>query len=116
MKGVWSAVAGLLLLSAMAVAQDGTVNYLSVNPRQNQELTNSTGTETGQPSPAVPGSENLPNGLIPVTTTMTGSGSNGNVNQRETAAKPASTQSKTSAKNSRHNSATAKAEKPPFPK
>ena len=110
MKGIWIAVASLLLLSGMGMAQNGTVNYLSVNPRQNQEMTNSTGTETGQPSPAVPGSENLPNGLIPVTTNMTGSGSNGNINQRETTSKNAPTASKTPGENVRHNSAVAKPE------
>lgn len=74
---------------AMLAQQSGTVNTLSVNPRQNQELTNSTGTETGQPSDAVAGSENEPNGRIPVTSDMAGSGSNGNQRQARSSEKAA---------------------------
>ena len=77
---ITAAVLGLLC-GVVPAQQSGTINTLSVNPRQNQELTNSTGTETGQPSEAVPGSEAEPNGLVPVTTNMVGSGSNGNMNQ-----------------------------------
>jgi len=77
---ITAAVLGLMCGAALA-QQSGTINTLSVNPRQNQELTNSTGTETGQPSDAVPGSETEPNGLVPVTSNMVGSGSNGNMNQ-----------------------------------
>jgi hypothetical protein len=79
-------IAVLGLLCSVAVAQQsGTINTLTVNPRQNQELTNSTGTESGQPSDAVPGSSNEPNGLVPVTSNMVGSGSNGNMNQNASA-------------------------------
>ena len=79
-------IAMLVLLCTVAVAQQsGTINTLTVNPRQNQELTNSTGTEPGQPSDAVPGSANEPNGLVPVTSNMIGSGSNGNMNQSASA-------------------------------
>ena len=85
MKFVLSFLAILLLLSTLAGAQaqssSGTINTLTTNPRQNQELTNTTGTETGQPSDAVPGSEAQPNGLVTPTTNMVGSGSNGNVSQ-----------------------------------
>ncbi len=72
---------------AMAAQENsgGTINTLSVNPRQNLELTNSTGTETGQPSDAVPGSEGQENGLVPVTSNMEGSGSDGAMNQRTAA-------------------------------
>lgn len=74
----------MLLLSGLAInaaAQEnseGTINTMSVNPRQNAELGNYTGTESGQPSESVPGSESQPNGLIPSTTRMTSSGNNGN--------------------------------------
>ena len=72
-------------------AQSGTINSLSVNPRQNAEMTNSTGTESGQPTADVPGSANEPNGLIPVTSDMVGSGSNGNMSQNVEANNPAVT-------------------------
>jgi hypothetical protein len=104
MKRTFQAVlAALVLLGGMsivAVAQDssGTVNTLSVNPRQNQELTNTTGTETGQPSDVVPGSENQPNGLVPVTTTMQGSGSNGNMPQAAPAKKAPAASAPTAAR------------------
>ena len=85
MKFVLSFLSTMLLLSTLAVAQSqssgGTINTMTMDPRQNQELTNSTGTETGQPSDAVPGSEAQDNGLITPTTNMVGSGSNGNVSQ-----------------------------------
>lgn len=61
----------------------GTINSLSVNPRQNIEMTHATGTESGQPSDVVPGSDAQENGRMPVTTTMNGSGSNGNMNQAQ---------------------------------
>jgi len=88
MKSVLQIAMAVGLLCGVGMAQQsGTINTLSVNPRQNLELTNSTGTETGQPSDAVPGSENQPNGLVPVTSNMNGSGSNGNMNQAEAGAK-----------------------------
>ena len=96
MKRIWTAIASLFLLTGLAMAQSGTVNNLSVNPRQNQEMTNSTGTESGQPSPAVAGSEDLPNGLIPVTTNMAGSSSNGSINQSETGNQTAAAAAKAS--------------------
>lgn len=72
----------LAAFSLNAVAQDGgTINTLSVNPRQNIELTNSTGTETGQPSDSVPGSQNEPNGLITPNTAMSGGGTYVNLRQ-----------------------------------
>jgi hypothetical protein len=77
----------------MPAQQGGTINTLSVNPRENQELTNSTGTETGRPSEAVPGSEKEPNGLVPVTSDMVGSGSNGNTNQKQSTEKAANASS-----------------------
>lgn len=69
----------------------GTINSLSVNPRQNIEMTHATGTETGQPNDVVAGSSSQENGRIPVTSNMTGSGSNGNMTQSATGAKPAAT-------------------------
>ncbi len=87
MKKVLRLAVVILCLSCAALwAQSGTINSLSVNPRQNLELTNSTGTETGQPSDSVPGSEGQENGLVPVTSNMTGSGSNGNTNQSQSSA------------------------------
>jgi len=89
-------LAGLILLcGAMLAQQSGTVNSLSVNPRQNQELTCSTGTASGQPSDAVPCSDTQPNGLISSTSEMAGSGSNGNMNQPP--AKPERTNASSSA-------------------
>ena len=84
MRFLLSLLAAALLLSTLSLAQaqsSGTINTLTTNPRQNQELTNTTGTETGQPSDAVPGSEAQPNGLVTPTTNMVGSGSNGNMTQ-----------------------------------
>jgi len=46
-----------LLGSAMAIAQDqtgGTVNSMSVDPQQNQKMTGSMGTTTGQPNDVTP--------------------------------------------------------------
>ena len=77
--------ATMCLSCGLLWAQNGTINSLSVNPRQNQDLTNSTGTETGQPSDAVPGSESQENGLVPVTGNMVGSGSNANTRQPQAA-------------------------------
>jgi len=80
-----------LFLAATTLAMEaqensgGTINTLSVNPRQNLELTNSTGTESGQPNDVVPGSQGQENGLVPVTTNMGGSGSNGDMNQQTAA-------------------------------
>ena len=54
-------------------------------------MTNSTGTESGQPTAAVPGSANQPNGLIPVTSDMVGSGRHGNVDQNVEANNPTAT-------------------------
>jgi hypothetical protein len=72
MKSGWRWLAASIALSsgALMAQQGGTINTLSVNPRQNAELTNSTGTETGQPSESVPGSEDQANGLVPSTTEM----------------------------------------------
>jgi hypothetical protein len=107
----------LLLLCGVALAQQsGTINTVTVNPRENQELTCSTGTESGQPSDTVPCSGSEPNGLVPVTSNMVGSGSNGNMNQapaqpeRQNATSPAKTAEQTPAarKDKRNN---AKAQK-----
>jgi hypothetical protein len=87
MKSVVRWTIAMMCLSCAALwAQNGTINSLSVNPRQNLELTNSTGTETGQPSDSVPGSESQENGLVPVTSDMVGSGRNGNMNQTQSSA------------------------------
>ena len=106
MKFVLSFLSTMLLLSTLSLAQSqssGTINTLTTNPRQNQELTNTTGTETGQPSDAVPGSEEQPNGLVTPTTNMVGSGSNGDVSQATPGSKPpvpASSEQNTAQKNS----------------
>ncbi len=71
-------LSGLAITAAAQENSEGTINTLSVNPRQNAELGNYTGTESGQPSESVPGSESQPNGLVPSNTRMTGSGNNGN--------------------------------------
>ena len=69
-----------LLLSAFAITaaaqenSEGPINSLSVDPRQNAELGNYTGTETGQPTTGMPRTENQPNGLAPSIAPMTGSG------------------------------------------
>jgi len=74
------AIATALLSGGVLWAQEGegTVNSLSVNPRQNAVMTNTTGTESGQPTADVPGSQNQPNGLVPVTsyTSVYGNSSN----------------------------------------
>jgi len=116
MKALGTAIAILLLFTGVGMAQNGTVNYLSVNPRQNQEMTNTTGTETGQPSPAEPGSENMPNGLIPVTSNMAGSGSNGNMNQRETTSPAIPSTPKMTEKNAGHSRTVTQPEKQPHKK
>jgi hypothetical protein len=66
---------GLAITAAAQENSEGPINTLSVNPRQNAELGNYTGTETGQPTTGMPRTENQPNGLVPSTTPMTGSGS-----------------------------------------
>ncbi len=89
MKVLQIMIAGVVLMWAVAQAQQstgGTVNSLSTNPRQNAELTGTTGTPSGPPDDATPGSENMPNGLVPQTTEMEGSGSNGSMNQPVAAA------------------------------
>jgi hypothetical protein len=103
--------AAVLLLGGVAAAQSGTINSMSTNPRQNVELSNSTGTESGQPSDSVPGSQSQENGLMPVTSNMVGSGSNGDMGQSARGAKPATaaTEAKPAANN---NAAPAKNAKP----
>ncbi len=83
MRSILLAAACWIMLSTALPAQDvsGTVNSMSVDPTQNQKLTGTLATTTGQPNDVTPGSENMPNGLVPVTTNMKGSGSNGNMNQ-----------------------------------
>jgi hypothetical protein len=95
---------------AMAAQENsgGTINSLSADPRQNLELTHSTGTETGQPNDVVAGSQGQENGLVPVTSNMQGSGSNGDLNPTgvnsnttttgAAAVSPATTKSATQAK------------------
>ena len=82
MKRTLLAVLSLtLLLSCLAITaaaqenSEGPINSLSVDPRQNAELGNYTGTESGQPNSSAPRTENQPNGLVPSTAPMTGSGS-----------------------------------------
>ena len=83
MKRTLLAVLSLaLLLSCLAItatAQENSeapINSLSVDPRQNAELGNYTGTETGQPTTGMPRTENQPNGLAPSTANMNGSATN----------------------------------------
>ena len=93
-RAVLAALALAMVMSVTSVAQEdvnGTVNTITVNPRQNVELGNYGGTETGQPNDVQPGSENEPNGLTPVTTKMMGSGSNGNMNQSVSGVNPNAT-------------------------
>ncbi|HSY14167.1 MAG TPA: hypothetical protein VK976_18395 [Verrucomicrobiae bacterium] len=71
-----------------AEGSSAPINSLSVNPRQNIEMTHATGTESGQPDDAVAGSDRQENGLVPVTSNMTGSGSNGNLAPGTASAKP----------------------------
>src|SRR4051794_37770350 len=66
---------GLAITAAAQENSEGPINTLSVNPRQNAELGNYTGTETGQPTTGMPRTENQPNGLVPSTPPMPGSGS-----------------------------------------
>lgn len=77
------------LTMAAQESSGGTINSLSLDPRQNVELTNSTGTATGQPNDVVAGSQGRENGLVPATTNMQGSGSNGNRNQAPAASSTA---------------------------
>lgn len=54
---VW--LCSILLGCGVALAQEqssGTVNSMSVDPQQNQKLSGSMGTETGQPNDVTPGS------------------------------------------------------------
>lgn len=77
-------VLGLLLGGCMAVAQNpnsGTVNSMSSDPEQNQKMTGSMGTTTGQPNDVTPGSGAATALGNPQTRTMTGSDSNGTYHQ-----------------------------------
>ena len=70
----------------MAVGQEasGTINSITLNPTVNMELTGNMPTVTGQPNDYTIGGQ-TESGLVPVTTSMTGSGSNGNMTQAPTA-------------------------------
>src|SRR5690349_18651511 len=72
----------MTIAAAAQENSEGPINTLSVNPRQNAELGNYTGTETGQPTSGLPRTESQPNGLVPSTATMTGSGSIGTPQQK----------------------------------
>ena len=65
---------GLAISAAAQENSEGPINSLSLDPRQNAELGNYTGTETGQPTTGMPRTENQPNGLVPSTSATTGSG------------------------------------------
>lgn len=93
-----STIAGLVLLTGVAIAQSGPINVVTVDPRENADLANTTGTETGQPSDIVPRSYNMANGLNPVTTNMSGYGSNDNLNRPLAGAKAAPATTQTTAK------------------
>jgi hypothetical protein len=101
MKTVLAVACGLMLSAVMISAQSGnsgTVNQMSNDPQQNQKATGTMGTTTGQPNDITPGSKNSPNGGVPSTTTMTGSGSNGNTQQSTT---PGTSTTKSQKKNSK---------------
>lgn len=99
MKSLLAIVGAVMLFGGMGFSQAaGTINSLSVNPRQNQELTNSTGTESGQPNDAVPGSQSEPNGLIPSTNDMVGPGGTADAQQSAPASKPAASANTSSGK------------------
>jgi hypothetical protein len=77
-------VLGVLLASWMVVAQNpngGTVNSMSTDPQQNQKMTGSMGTTTGQPNDVTPGSNAATTVGNPSDRTMTGSDSNGTYQQ-----------------------------------
>ena len=89
MKGVLlNAIAVLALLTGIAMAQSGPINVVTVDPRENADLANTTGTETGQPSDLVPRSYNSSNGLTPVTGNISGNGSTVNLHQPAAESKP----------------------------
>ncbi len=93
MKTLVMIAATVLLAAGSALAQEnsgGTINSLTVNPTENQELSGNVATTTGQPNDVTPKSVDMPNGLVPQTVNMTGSGSNGNMAQPVAAAKPGS--------------------------
>lgn len=93
MKTLLIMVATLLFAAGTVLAQEnsgGTINSLTVNPTENQELSGNVATTTGQPNDVTPKSVDMPNGLVPQTVNMTGSGSNGNMAQPVAAAKPGS--------------------------
>jgi hypothetical protein len=84
MKKLLIATGGLILGATLTSAQNGnsgTVNQMSTDPQQNQKATGTMGTTTGQPNDVSPETRNNPNGGVPSTTTMTGSGSNGDLRQ-----------------------------------
>jgi hypothetical protein len=82
-------VSGLFLGSCMLLGQNalaqnpngGTVNSMSTDPQQNQKMTGTMGTTTGQPNDVTPGSGAADALGNPTTRTMTGSDSNGNYHQ-----------------------------------
>jgi hypothetical protein len=99
---------GLLLGSCMAVAQNpssGTVNSMSTDPEQNQKMTGSMGTTTGQPNDVTPGSDAATSLGNPTTRTMTGSDSNGTYNQTPAKSEQSSTKQGKSTKKAAQKSA-----------
>lgn len=92
-----STIAALALLTGVAMAQSGPINVVTVDPRENADLVNTTGTETGQPTDMAPRSYNMSNGLNPVTTNMSGYGV-GNISQPTVSPKPTPASNETRAK------------------
>src|SRR5215471_2265214 len=70
-------LSGLAVTAAAQESAEGPINTLSLDPRQNAELGNYTGTESGQPNSSAPRTENQPNGLVTPTANMSGSAGGG---------------------------------------
>ncbi len=84
MKKMMAVVFAMLLGASMVAAQEqgqGTVNTMSNDPEQNQRRTGNMGTTTGQPNDVSPTQGHDATG-VPMPQTMTGSDSNGDLNQK----------------------------------
>ena len=94
-------MAAILLGSCLSLAQNpnsGTVNSMSTDPEQNQKMTGSMGTTTGQPNDVTPGSGAATALGNPTTRTTTGSDSNGSYHQTPAKNSQSSTKQGKSAK------------------
>lgn len=85
----------LLLGCGMALAQEqssGTVNSLSVDPQQNQKLSGSMGTETGQPNDVSRGEDRNQQLANPSNSPISGQASSGSSSSSHSSATSASKQ------------------------